>query len=208
MTIDMKHQPPADRREAIATAALSSLLAMARTGGETSERALSFMRAIRDHLMRVDVDLETLTPLAPAALAEAVPEKEWRERILRGMTLIALLDGEPSQERLDLLEETATALEIDAAPVRTFRELLKDRIQLIHIDLARRSFVRQAAKAYIRDEGPHALLDIAKGVLGKTDAALTSWIPTPRTLSVAPTRISLRETASAIREKPADRRRR
>ena len=174
MTIDMKHQPPADRREAIATAALSSLLAMARTGGETSERALSFMRAIRDHLMRVDVDLETLTPLAPDALAEAVPEKEWRERILRGMTLIALLDGEPSQERLDLLEETATALEIDAAPVRTFRELLKDRIQLIHIDLARRSFVRQAAKAYIRDEGPHALLDIAKGVLGKTDAALAA----------------------------------
>ena len=174
MAIDMKHQPPAERREAIATAALSSLLAMSRTGGETSERALSFMRAIRDHLMRVDVDLETLTPLAPEALAKAVPEKEWRERILRGMTLMAMLDGEPSPERLALLNETATTLEIDAAPVRTFRNMLKDRIQLIHIDLMRRSFVRQAAKAYVQDEGLHALLEIARGVLGRKDAALAA----------------------------------
>ena len=174
MKIDMKHQPPADRREAIAKAGLSSLLAVARTGGEPSERALSFMRAVRDHLLQIDVELETLAPLAPDALAEAVPETEWRERILRGMTLIALLDGEPSPERLALLDETAAALEIDAAPVRTFRELLKDRIQLIHIDLARRSFIRQAAKAYVQEEGAHAILDIAKGVLGKTNAALSA----------------------------------
>ncbi len=172
MPIDMKHQPPADRRVAIATAGLSGLLAISRMDGETSERALSFMRAIRDHLMRVEVDLETLKPGTPAALAKAVPEAEWRERILRGMTLIAMVDGEPSPARLALLDETATAFEIDAAPVQTFRELLKQRIQMIHIDIARRSFVRQAAKAYIKDEGSHAVLDIAKGLLGKTDTAL------------------------------------
>jgi len=174
MVIDMKHRPPEDRLEAIATAGLSSLLAVAQTGGKTSERARSFMCAIRDHLMRVDVDIDKLAPLTPQALAQAVPETEWRERILRGMTLIAFLDGEPSQARLDLLEETAKVLDLDPAPVRTFRDLLNERIKLIYIDLARRSFVRQAAKAYIKEEGPRGLLDIAKGALGREDAALAA----------------------------------
>ena len=163
MAIDMKHQPPADRRLAIATAGLSGLLAISRIDGETSKRGLSFMRAIRDHLMRVEVDLETLKPRTPAALAKAVPETEWRERILRGMTLIAMVDGEPSPARLALLDETAAAFEIDAAPVQTFRELLKNRIQMIHIDIARRGFVRQAAKAYVTDEGPHAVSRSRRG---------------------------------------------
>lgn len=174
MAIDMKHQPPAERREAIATAGLASLLAVAQTGGEVSERAGSFMRAIRDHLMRVDVDLDSLAPISPEALAEAVPETEWRERILRGMTLLALLDGDPSPERQELLEETARTLDIDPAPVRTFRQWLNERIKLIYIDIARRSFVRQAAKAYVHEEGAHALLDIARGALGKTDEALAA----------------------------------
>lgn len=174
MTIDMKHQPPDDRREALATAALSGLLAMARTGGAASERALSFMRALRDHLMHVDVDLESLVPATPGELAAAVPEEEWRERILRGMTLVALLDGEPTRARVELLDATAAAFEIDAAPVRTFRELLEDRIRLVHIDLARRSFIRQAAKAYVQDSGARGILDIARSALGKQDAALAA----------------------------------
>ena len=174
MAIDMKHQPPEDRREAIARAALSSLLTVAGLGGDVSERAVSFMSAVRDHLMHVNVDLVTLETISPMQLAEAVPETEWRERILRGMTLIAMLEGPPSEERLALLDETARVCEIDGAPVHTFRELLKERIHRVHLDLVRRSFVRQAVKAYVKVEGPHALLDVAKGLLGKEAPALAS----------------------------------
>lgn len=174
MTIDMKHQPPPARREAIARAGLASLMAVAATGGPPSERALSVMRAVRDHLMQVDVDLDALSPLEPAALAAAVPEPEWRERILRGMTVLALLDGEPTAERLRLLETTSAALGIEATPVRTFRKVLDERFALVRIDVARRSFIRWAAKGYVANEGVRGVLDTVAAALGKTDAALSA----------------------------------
>jgi hypothetical protein len=174
MAIDMTHQPPPQRRVAVARAGLASLKRVALAGGAVSERALSFMNALRDHLMRVNVDIPSLAPIDEKALAAAVPEAEWRERILRGMTLIALLDGEPTPARVRILEETAAALGIDAAPVRAFRNLAEERIRLVQIDIARRGFVRQAAGAYLREEGPRAILDIVRGALGKTDARLAA----------------------------------
>jgi len=132
------------------------------------------VRAVRDHLLRVDVDLDTLAPITPAELAAAVPEAEWRERILRGMTLVALLDGDPTPERLATLESAAAQLDIDAAPVATFRKVLGERFLQVRIDIARRSFVPQAAKGYIASEGLGGLLDLAKGALGREDRALAA----------------------------------
>lgn len=173
-SIDMRHQPPPGRREPIARAGLASLLAVASANGAPSERALSVMRAVRDHLLRVDIDIESLTPIDAQTLARAVPEPEWRERILRGMTVLALLDGEPTPERLDMLSTTAAALELDPAPVRTFRKVLDQRFQLVRIDVARRSFVRQAAKGYVRNEGVRGVVDTVAGVLGVQDPTLAA----------------------------------
>ena len=171
MTIDMKHQPPADRREAIARAGLASLKAVASIGGPPSERALSVMRAVRDSLMKVDVDLDALRPISAAELATAVPETEWRERILRGMTVLAMMDGDATPERLAYLEATAATLGIQALPVRTFREVLEKRFAMVRIDLARRTFVRQAAKAYVANEGVRGVLDTVAAALGHADKA-------------------------------------
>lgn len=174
MTIDMKHLPPPERREAIARAGLASCKRVALTAGELSERATSFLCGLRDHLLHVDVEIDELAPITAAELAAAVPEPEWRERILRGMTLIALLDGDPSDARVAILEEAAAVLELDAAPVRAFRNFAADRIRLVQIDIARRSFIPQAARAYIKEEGPRALLDIARGALGHEDPKLAA----------------------------------
>ena len=171
MTIDMKHQPPADRREAIARAGLASLKAVASIGGPPSERAFSVMRAVRDSLMKVDVDLAALQPISAAELATAVPETEWRERILRGMTVLAMMDGDPTPERLAYLEATGATLDIQALPVRTFREVLEKRFAMVRIDLARRTFVRQAAKAYVANEGVRGVLDTVAAALGHADKA-------------------------------------
>lgn len=169
MTIDMKHQPPPARREAIARAGLAGLMTVARTGGAPSERARAVMRAVRDHLLRIDADLDAVEPVDPAALAAAVPEREWRERILRGMTVLALLDGAPSRARLHLLDATAAAFGIDAAPVATFRKVLDERFQLVRLDIARRSFVRQAARGYLHNEGARGVLDTVSAALGIED---------------------------------------
>lgn len=174
MSIDMQRQPPPERRLAVARAGLASLKSIAGAGGTISDRAASFMRAVRDHLLHADVDLDALEPIGPAELARAVPESEWRERILRGMTILSLLDGPATPERVAALEETARTLGIDAAPVRTFRNVAQERIHAVQIDIARRGFIRDAAKAYVKEEGPHGVLDVARAVLGHQDAALAA----------------------------------
>lgn len=174
MTIDMKRQPPPERREAIARAGLASLKAIAGLDGGPNERAMAVMRAVRDHLLKVEVDLDALVPIAPAELAEAVPEQEWRERILRGMTVVAMLEGEPTQKELDLLDHTATLLGIDAAPVRTFRHLVEEQLNLFRVDVARRSFIRPATVAYLKNEGARGAFGLAKRLLGMEDKAVAA----------------------------------
>jgi hypothetical protein len=170
----MKHLPPPQRREAIARAGLASLKRVAGIDGAISPRALAVMRAVRDQLLKVTVDVDGLDPIDAPALAAAVPEPEWRERILRGMTVLALMDGQPTPARQELLATTAAALGIDAAPVRTFHKVLHERFRLVQIDIARRSFIRQAAKGYIRNEGPRGLLDTIANAFGHEDKGLAA----------------------------------
>ncbi len=165
-------QPPPERREAIGRAGLGSLLAIAAEGGPPSPIALRTITAIRDHLIRLPIPLDSLDPLDPAQLAAAVPEPEWRQRILRGMTVLALLEDEPDKARLARLEATARALEIDDAPVQAFRHVLDHQFNLVRLDIVRRGFQRGAAAAYLRDEGPAGALQLARSLLKREDPAL------------------------------------
>ncbi|MEA5412963.1 hypothetical protein VB737_14420 [Synechococcus sp. BA-120 BA3] len=165
-------QPPPERHEAIGRAGLGSLLAIASMDGPPSPIALRTITAIRDHLIRLPIPLEELEPLTPEQLAAAVPEPEWRERILRGMTVLALLEDSPGEAPLARLEATARALAIDDAPVQAFRHVLDHQFNLVRLDIARRSFQRSAAAAYLRDEGPAGALQIARSLLNQEDPAL------------------------------------
>lgn len=167
--IDMSHRPPQERLEPIARAGLGSLLAVSSLDGPPSERARATIRAVAERLLKVDFDLGTLTPTTPKELALAVPEPEWRERIIRGMTVIALLDDDPSEKQVAYLEEAADALDIDAAPVRTFRNVVRDRLGLVRLDVARRSFIRPAAAAYLKNEGARGALGLARQLLKQED---------------------------------------
>jgi hypothetical protein len=153
-------------------AGLGSLLAIAAEGGPPSPLALRTITAIRDHLIRLPIPLEALQPLEPAQLAAAVPEPEWRQRILRGMTVLALLESDAGEARLARLEATARALHIDDAPVRAFRHVLEHQFNLVRLDIARRGFQKGAALRYLHDEGPAGALQIARSVLKREDPAL------------------------------------
>ncbi|MEA5443843.1 hypothetical protein [Cyanobium gracile] len=165
-------QPPPERHEAIGRAGLASLLAIASLDGPPSPMALRTISAIRDHLIRLPIPLESLQPLEPAELAAAVPESEWRQRILRGMTVLALLEDDPGEARLARLAATARALQIDAAPVQAFRHVLEHQFNLVRLDIVRRGFQRGAAAAYLRDEGPAGALQMARALLKQEDPAL------------------------------------
>ncbi|MCP9849486.1 hypothetical protein [Cyanobium sp. Morenito 9A2] len=172
MTIHPQLQPPEDQREAIGRAGLGSLLAIASLEGAPSPLALRTITAIRDHLIRLPIPLDQLQPLSPEELAQAVPGAEWRERILRGMTVLALLEHEPSSAQLKRLRATARALGIDDAPVETFRHVLEHQFNLVRLDIARRGFQKGAALSYLRDEGPAGALQLARALLQQDDPAL------------------------------------
>jgi len=174
MTFDLRRRPPAHRRLAIARAGLASLKTLAACEGPISQRANSFIEAVRDHLLQVEVDLDTLEPLEAEGLARLVPEPEWRERILRGMTILSLLDGPATTVRAELLEQTASALGVDPGPARTFREITQERFRAVQIDIARRGFIRQAAKAYVQEEGLRGIFEVASSVLGHEDPKLAA----------------------------------
>lgn len=167
---------PLAKRQAIGAAGLAALMGVAREGGEPSEKALAAIRGVRDHLLKIDVDLASLPPITPDELARQVrgvdPDPQWRERILRGMTLVALLDGEPNLERRQLLSQTATALEVDEAPVQTFAQVMENKLALVRLDIARRSFVKAALGASLRQEGLKGALGIVRVAMGHNDGAM------------------------------------
>jgi len=174
--IDFKVSLPLEQRQAIGQAGLAALLSVARCDGEPTPKALAAICGVRDHLIRIEVDLESLPALSIQELAERVrevnPDPQWRERILRGMTLVALFEGEPSAKQLQLLEQAAAAMQVDPAPVRTFQQVMDQRLGLIRLDIARRGFIGSAAKATLQQEGLRGALGVARVLLAKGDPAM------------------------------------
>ena len=176
MVINVQATLPDDQRQAIGKAGLAALMTMARLRGTPSAKAMAAIRGVRDHLLHLDLALETLPDIDPEALAARVngvnPDPQWRERILRGMTLVALFDGTPTQQQLDLLERTAQSLNVDPGPVRTFQQVMEHQAWLVRLDVARRGFIPQAFKAMWRQEGLSAALASARVLLGQEDRAM------------------------------------
>jgi len=183
--IDLHSELPLEQRQVIGAAGLAALLQVARCHGEPSAKALAAIRAVRDHLLRIDVDLDALPPISPAELAERVtavnPDPQWRERILRGMTLVALLDGEPTPDCWQLLDETAKALAVDPAPVRSFAQVMEGKLGLLRLDIGRRGFIKAAMGATLQQEGVRGALGIARVLLGQEDHAMAERYKTLRT---------------------------
>ncbi len=103
-----------------------------------------------------------------------MPEPEWRERILRGMTVLALMEGEPSTAQLQWLQATATALSISDTVVTSFRHVLSGQFNLVRLDIARRGFQKGATLSYLRDEGMDGALQIARHLLHQEDPDLAA----------------------------------
>ncbi len=174
--IDFRVQLPPEQRQSLGEAGLAALMAVARcSAAGPTPKALAAVRGVRDHLLRVAVDLEALPRLDPSAVAERVravdPDPQWRERILRGMALVALFDGDPNPAQLALLEATARAFGVDPAPVHTFRQLMAHRLALVRLDIGRRGFVAPALGATLRDEGLAGAVGVARVLLGQGDPA-------------------------------------
>lgn len=164
--------------EATARLGLGALLGVAQfcAGGpeiDTAER--STIEAIRDHLAhQPQIDLDTLTPLTPEALAQQLSDPIWRERILRGMTVVALMDGQLNEERLAYLRRAAAALGVGEAVVNTYANLVHERMGLVRLDMARRGFLAGAVRDFLGRGRLEAAMQLARYALKQNDPALAA----------------------------------
>lgn len=176
MIHNMRIDLPDAKREAIARVGLAGLLDMAQLDGGPSAKAMAAIASVRDHILHVDLDLERLEPLPPRELARQLraidDDPQWRERILRGLTLIAMFDGDPSASHLQRLQEAATAFGIDDAPVDTYRRTMGKRLTLLRLDIVRRGFMKPAIATSFRQEGFRGVLATLKVIVGKEDKAM------------------------------------
>ncbi|MEO0377469.1 MAG: TerB family tellurite resistance protein [Cyanobacteria bacterium P01_A01_bin.17] len=178
MVIDMQIDLPDSEREALGRVALAGLMTVARLEGDPSPKKMAAIVSVRDYLLHIDVDLESLETLQPEELAQQLiainDDPQWRERVLRGMTLVAMFDGEPSEVYLRLLSDMAKAFQVDDSPVTTYRKTMGDRLAILRLDIVRRSFMSQAIKTNFRQEGLRGVLATAKVILGQEDKAMAS----------------------------------
>lgn len=164
--------------ELTARLGLGALLAVAQfcAGGDRIDPAeRRTIEAIRDHLVhQPQIKLETLTPLTPEALADQLNDPIWRARILRGMTVVALMDGQLSEERLAYLHRACGALGVGDEVVNTYANLVHERMGLVRLDMARRGFLAGTLRDFLGRGRLEAAMQLARYALKQSDPALAA----------------------------------
>ena len=123
--------------------------------GQVHDLERRFAAAIQRHVMKTDLDFEALEPIDPAELAAGVPAP-FRERVLHGCLVAALIDGEASPAELSLLDGFAKALGVPRDAIATAHKLVDEHLLRFRIDILRRSFLatRGRLREAARDPGP------------------------------------------------------
>lgn len=120
------------------------------------------------------LDVDALEPITPEALAAAVPTKEGRERIVRGMVLVCMGRGEVTKEDATAMERHARVLGVDEHAVTNVRQLAEGRLAVLRYDVNRRAFTGRAIAEARETEGLLSLLRAAASRAGFREDAATA----------------------------------
>jgi tellurite resistance protein len=160
--------PPQD----IAHAGLRALMTVASADGTIHELEGELLSSVQRHILQTNFDLNELAPITPEDLAAAITEPAFRERVVGGCVLTALIDGEPSPKELAVIEGYAQALGVESASVTNLQRLTANRLLVARLDIARRSFIGQKVKEKVANDGIRGLAGVFKAMrLGDEELA-------------------------------------
>ncbi len=159
---------------ATALAGLRAMKTVAMADGEIQPLERSYIQAIQHHILKLDVPLDDVEFIEPQALAEAVPDTLFRERIIRGLVLVAVVDGDANEKEETLIATYAKALGTDRAPLRTLNRIVHRQLNSLKIDIVRRAFIGKRLKAQFEDKGLQGLKEIIQALRGKENPALAA----------------------------------
>lgn len=100
-----------------------------------------------------EVEVDSLEPITPAGLAEALDDPAIRAQAVQGMVVLSLLDEEVEQEELTLIEAFAIALEVAPDELRNMRQLAEKQTLALRFDVGRRVWFMDRLKAAWKDGG-------------------------------------------------------
>lgn len=147
---------------AAALLGLRAMKTMASVPGRIGSAQRAVMTAGQKVILRLDVDIDALPPIAPDELAAGFQDPDLRRQFVNGMLVVALADGVPSRETVAKVEEFAGALGIRTPELTDLRRLAEQHMLVFKLDFLRRSQVADIMKDQLEQKGP---LGLARSVL-------------------------------------------
>jgi hypothetical protein len=148
---------------ASAVLALRAMKTVASAGGSIGPAQRALMEAARNVVLKIDIDIDGLTPVDPARLAAAVTDDALRRQFVNGMMVLALADGLPTAATTAAVSAFAEALGVDTAELHELRQLTEHQMLLFRLDFMRRGHIADIMRNQLDQ---HGLLGLAKSVLG------------------------------------------
>lgn len=112
-------------------------------------------------------DIEQLTPITPVELAQAFPDPQLRKQLVQGLIVVSLIDGNPNQAEVNLVEQFAQELEVSALEIKNLRHVLNREILQLRLDLVCRFWLRPKINELWNKEGIKGLSKFVRGMMGK-----------------------------------------
>ena len=103
---------------------------------------LAMLDAVQRLVLETNLDVQTLQPITPEALASQPDDPARARQLVRLMVAISLAEGPPSMEQMSLLSSFTTALGVEEASVAVVRRLARKRLLMFRLAFARHSHVR------------------------------------------------------------------
>ncbi len=158
-----------------AAAGLRAMHQLAAARGAIGPSARNLIAAAQRHVLRTDVDIDTLPPIAPDELAKAFHDPALARQFVRGMAVTSLADGPATEAQTKLMSAYARALGVDEPALHVLGELAHHHMVLFRLDFLRRSHIADMAHGAVRRDGFIALAKSLAAFRGlREDAALAA----------------------------------
>lgn len=129
-----------------------AMAATAAADGEVTPKERALLEVSREALGLAEGDADFEGAFATDAELDDLAPYE-RERLVQGMILMAVMDGEGSGAEAELVERTATRLGVTEARVANLRQLAEGRVRWMRFDLTRRGYAKDELLRTAKEEG-------------------------------------------------------
>lgn len=168
--MDLLHPNPDE-----AAAGLRAMRQLAAARGEIGPATRNLLAAAQRHVLRTDIDIDTLAPIAPAELAAAFHDPALARQFAQAMCVVSLAEGPATAAQSRLMDAYAGALGVDEPAVRVLHELAHHHMVLFRLDFLRRSHLADAARGALHRDGFMAVARSLAAFRGlREDAALAA----------------------------------